>query len=66
MQIGTGRVGTGYTEVRLDGSCEGCLTMRERYEELENPGAYLSFTWPYLHGSCVLSDCPPGLWWLII
>ena len=64
------------TEVRLDGWCEGglrqqrndgggCATMRERPENVESPGIYVTerlsrgHCWP-----CVLSDRPPLLWWL--
>ena len=47
------RTGTRETEVRLDGRCEGglgqrgndcggCATMRERYERVESPLAYVT------------------------
>ena len=44
----------------------GCATMRERYERVESPGAYVServyvaiFAWPH-----IFSEGPPVIDWL--
>ena len=48
-------------------ACGGSAAMHAKYEGMENSGAYVDdcVPWPFLLGSCVLSDYPSRLWRLI-